>query len=186
MGHFELLMLAVSLSMDAFAVSVCKGLSLPMGRGRTIAKTALTAGAWFGGAQALMPIAGYALGSRFAGAAARWAHVLSFVLLAAIGLGMLRNSRSGELPDESGGMSPAEMLPLAAATSIDALAVGVMLAFLHANLLTSAAVIGAVTFAMSAAGTALGGLFGLRSRNGAEICGGITLIALGVKMLLGG
>ena len=181
MTVFELLMLSVSLSMDAFAVSVCKGLSV----GRVSAREVCTAGTWFGSAQAIMPLAGYALGVRFAGIADKWSHILSFMLLAAIGLGMLKNAGSEDAPQEDG-MGAAAMLPLAAATSIDALAVGVMLAFLHCNILLSSAVIGAVTFAFSAAGMKLGNLFGLRRRRGAELCGGVTLIALGVKMLFAG
>ena len=177
MNAFELLTLAVSLSMDAFAVSVCKGLSA----GTAGAREYLRAGAWFGGAQALMPVAGYLLGIRLADIADRWSHILSFVMLSAIGLNMLKNAGPGER--DEGGLSAAVMLPLAAATSIDALAVGVMLAFLKANILLSAGVIGVVTFLMSAAGIKLGSIFGARYKYGAELSGGVTLIALGVKML---
>lgn len=177
MSVFELLMLSVSLSMDAFAVSVCKGLSL----GRADMSDRLRAGAWFGGAQAVMPVAGYFMGIGLADIAERWAHIFSFVMLSAIGLGMLRNAA----PDGNAGkeMTAAAMLPLAAATSMDALAVGVMLAFLKENIVLSAGVIGGVTFLMSAAGLKLGSIFGTRYKYGAELSGGVTLIALGVKML---
>ncbi len=180
MSVFELLMLAVSLSMDAFAVSVCKGLTI----GRAGVSEHLKAGAWFGGAQALMPVIGYFMGIRLADIADRWAHIFSFVMLSAIGLDMLKNAAPEASPAGEKSMSAAVMLPLAAATSIDALAVGVMLAFLRANIALSAAVIGAVTFLMSMAGIKLGSIFGTKYKYGAELSGGVTLIALGVKILL--
>ena len=164
--------------MDAFAVSVCKGLSLgKAGRGELF-----RAGVWFGGAQALMPVIGYLMGVGLADIAESWSHIFSFVMLSAIGLSMLKNA-APESSELNGAMSAAAMLPLAAATSMDALAVGVMLAFLKANILFSAAVIGSVTFLMSAAGIKLGSIFGTRCKYGAELSGGVTLIALGVKML---
>ena len=181
MGWLELFMLAVSLSMDAFAVSVCKGLSL----GRAGAGDYIRVGAWFGGAQAVMPLAGYCMGVGLADIAEQWTHIFSFVMLSAIGLSMLRSAA----PDDGGEVSPAGettaavMFPLAAATSMDAMAVGVMLAFLKADIFLSAGVIGAVTFVMSAAGLKLGSIFGTRYKYGAELSGGVTLIALGVKML---
>ncbi len=180
MSAFELLMLAVSLSMDAFAVSVCKGLST----GRAGRAEYFKAGAWFGGAQALMPAVGYFMGIRLADIADRWAHIFSFVMLSAIGLDMLKNAAPDAAPAGEKSMTAAVMLPLAAATSIDALAVGVMLAFLRENILVAAGVIGAVTFLMSAAGIKLGSVFGTRYKYGAELSGGVTLIALGVKILL--
>ena len=178
MSAAELVMLAVSLSMDAFAVAVCKGLSI----GRAGRREALRAGAWFGGAQALMPAAGFLMGIKLADIAESWAHIFSFVMLSAIGLGMVKNA-APESEEVGGALSMQAMLPLAAATSMDALAVGVMLAFLKADIFLCSAVIGTVTFCMSAAGLKLGSIFGTRCKYGAELSGGVTLIALGVKML---
>lgn len=177
MNIFDLLLLALSLSMDAFAVSICKGLAVRDAG----TKESFTAGAWFGGAQALMPIVGYSIGSVAASRAGQYSHWIAFFLLSFIGLNMIRESDTEESRND---MSLAEMLPLAAATSIDALAVGVMLSLLHADILLSACVIGAVTFALSAVGVKIGGALGAKYGEGARICGGITLIILGIKFLL--
>ncbi len=182
MGVIELLILAVSLSMDAFAVSICKGLSV----GRVCPKHMLIAGAWFGGFQALMPLVGYLLGVNFADMVNRYSHWIAFFLLAIIGGNMVIEALKGKEEDAGASMSAKSMLPLAIATSIDALAVGVMLAFLKANVVASVTVIGIVTFVISAAGVKIGSIFGTRYKAKAEIAGGIVLILLGVRTLLNG
>ncbi len=179
MGMLELFVVAVGLSMDAFAVSVCKGLSA----GRLRAGQALAAGAWFGGFQALMPLAGFLLGVRFQALIRNIDHWIAFALLCLIGAGMLREAR-GEDEAVSASFAPAAMLPLAVATSIDALAVGVTFAFLKVDIVPAVLAIGVTTFAFSAVGVYLGSAFGARWRAGAECFGGIVLILMGVKILL--
>ena len=182
MGFIELLLLAVSLSMDAFAVSVCKGLALP----RITGKQACLVGAWFGGFQVLMPAIGYLLGSAFAQYITSFDHWIAFVLLAVIGANMIKESRGGE-EHADGSLTWRAMLPLAVATSIDALAVGVTFAFLiesTAELIFAFCVIGVTTFSLSAAGVRLGHTVGLKYKSRAELVGGIILILLGVKILL--
>ena len=155
MSLLELFAIAVGLSMDAFAVSVCKGLSLRRyGPGRS-----LTAGIYFGGFQALMPLIGWALGVRFQQAIANVDHWIAFGLLTLIGINMLREARQeGDSLDEA--MGPAAMLPLAVATSIDALAVGVTFAFLQVSILPAVSFIGVTTFVLSALGVWAGSAFG--------------------------
>ncbi|MCI9580998.1 MAG: manganese efflux pump [Oscillospiraceae bacterium] len=178
MSLLELFAIAVGLSMDAFAVSVCKGLSLRRyGPGRS-----LTAGIYFGGFQALMPLIGWALGVRFQQAIANVDHWIAFGLLTLIGINMLREARQeGDSLDEA--MGPAAMLPLAVATSIDALAVGVTFAFLQVSILPAVSFIGVTTFVLSALGVWAGSAFGARWRERAEQAGGIILILMGVKIL---
>ena len=178
MSLLELFAIAVGLSMDAFAVSVCKGLSLRRyGPGRS-----LTAGIYFGGFQALMPLIGWALGVRFQQAIASVDHWIAFGLLTLIGINMLREARQeGDSLDEA--MGPAAMLPLAVATSIDALAVGVTFAFLQVSILPAVSFIGVTTFVLSALGVWAGSAFGARWRERAEQAGGIILILMGVKIL---
>ena len=178
MSLLELFAIAVGLSMDAFAVSVCKGLSLRRyGPGRS-----LTAGIYFGGFQALMPLFGWALGVRFQQAIANVDHWIAFGLLTLIGINMLREARQeGDSLDEA--MGPAAMLPLAVATSIDALAVGVTFAFLQVSILPAVSFIGVTTFVLSALGVWVGSAFGARWRERAEQAGGIILILMGVKIL---
>lgn len=179
MGFFELFAIAVGLSMDAFAVSVCKGLSSAGARLRHC----LTCGAWFGGFQALMPLAGWLLGARFQEMISGIDHWIAFLLLGLIGVNMIRESREdGESVDCS--FSPGSMLPLAVATSIDALVVGITFAFLRTPILPSAALIGLTTFVLSAAGVKMGAAFGARSRARAELAGGVILILMGAKILL--
>ena len=179
MTFTELFLLAVGLAMDAFAVSVCKGLALS----RVDMKKALAAGLWFGGFQALMPLLGYLLGSRFASYIADFDHWIAFVLLALIGGNMIRESLGDEEEaDASFGLRA--MLPLALATSIDALAVGLTFAFLSVRVLPAVTLIGVVTLVISTAGVKLGNLFGARFRGKAEFAGGLILILLGVKILL--
>lgn len=179
MGLLELFSIAVAMSMDAFAVSVCKGLSVQ----RVKPRHALLAGLYFGGFQFLMPVVGYLLGVSFAGLIQSVDHWIVFGLLSVIGLSMIRESRSkaDELNDDFGLRT---MLLLAVATSIDALAVGVSFAFLQVSILPSAGLIGVTTFALSALGIYVGSIFGARFKSAAELAGGVILILIGLKTLL--
>ena len=181
MSIVELFILAVGLSMDAFAVSICKGLSL----GKIKPKHMCIAGAWFGGFQALMPLIGYYLGSLFADMVTRYSHWVAFALLLAIGGNMIKESL-GEEENVSNDMGFKSMLLLAIATSIDALAVGVSLAFLKVAILPAVLFIGCITFVCSAAGIKIGSIFGTKYKSKAELCGGIILILIGLKILLEG
>ncbi len=180
MGLWELFILAVGLSMDAFAVSVCKGLAMK----RINWKKMLIVSLWFGGFQALMPIVGYLLGAQFSDRITSIDHWIAFVLLAAIGANMIKEalSKDEEKCDDSLGFRT--MLVLAIATSIDALAVGVTFAFLNVNLGFAVTFIGVTTFVISAVGVKVGNVFGARYKSKAELAGGIILILLGLKILL--
>ncbi len=180
MNIFELFLLAVGLSMDAFAVAICKGLALKKTDGKSMALV----GVWFGGFQALMPVAGYLVGVQFKEAITAVDHWIAFGLLAVIGGNMIREAVSGGEEAEDASLAPKNMLPLALATSIDALAVGVGFAFLDVNIGAAAGFIGVVTFLLSAAGVKVGGVFGAKYKNRAEIAGGVILILLGTKILL--
>lgn len=180
MNIFELFILAIGLSMDAFAVSVCKGLSL----GRIDAKHMCIAGAWFGGFQALMPLVGYFGGRFFADKVTRYSHWVAFVLLVFIGAGMIKESKEEEHVNAD--MDIKSMFILAVATSIDALAVGVTFAFLKVEIVSAVSFIGVITFVCSVAGVKTGSLFGMKYKSKAELCGGIILILTGTKMLLEG
>ena len=179
MNIFELFILAIGLSMDAFAVSVCKGLSL----GRINAKHMCIAGAWFGGFQALMPLVGYFGGRFFADKVTRYSHWVAFVLLVFIGAGMIKESKEEHVNAD---MDIKSMFILAVATSIDALAVGVTFAFLKVEIVSAVSFIGGITFVCSAAGVKIGSLFGMKYKSKAELCGGIILILIGTKILLEG
>jgi putative Mn2+ efflux pump MntP len=184
MTILELFLIAVGLSMDAFAVSVCKGLAMQ----KLNMKKALTAGIWFGGFQALMPSIGYFLGSAFTAMIQSVDHWVAFILLSFIGINMIREAVSeGESCDsKTAGDStdPRTMFLLAVATSIDALAVGVTFAFLKVNILQAVLFIGLVTFCFSVGGVVIGNRFGSRFKSKAEIAGGIILIAIGLKILI--
>ena len=184
MGLLELLILAVGLAMDAFAVSICKGLSIR----RLKLGHCLLVGLWFGAFQALMPTLGYFLGSTFAQLVQAIDHWIAFVLLCFIGGSMIRESRSEEDEEEmDASFRPKEMLTMAVATSIDALAVGVSFAFLgmgQGEILSAAGLIAATTFVFSAVGVSVGSVFGSRFKSKAELCGGVILILIGLKILL--
>ena len=180
MRLYELFIIAVSLSMDAFAVSVCKGLSVERPR----LSHCLTCGGWFGAFQALMPLLGWLLGVRFQGMIVSVDHWIAFVLLGLIGFNMVRESRGGEAEELDASFSPRAMLPLAVATSIDALAVGVTFAFLRVDILPAVALIGVCTFVISAIGVKVGNVFGVRYKSKAELFGGMVLVLIGVKILL--
>ena len=170
MNLAELFILAVGLSMDAFAVSICKGLSL----GKTKARHSLTAGIYFGGFQALMPLIGYFLGIRFQTMIQSFDHWIAFILLSVIGLNMIKEARSQE--ECSCSMEPKAMFPLAVATSIDALAVGVTFAFLKVDIVPAVSFIGVVTFILSAAGIKIGSVFGVKYKSRAEVLVGIKIL----------
>ena len=181
MGLVELFLLAVGLSMDAFAVSVCKGLSTQ----KLKWKHYLTIGLWFGGFQALMPTIGYFLGSTFEAYITSVDHWVAFVLLSLIGGNMLREGLSKETSEESNSsFSFKTMLVFAVATSIDALAVGVTFAFLQVSILPAVCFIGATTFILSCIGIRIGHVFGLKYKSRAELFGGAVLILMGTKILL--
>ena len=175
----EMFLIAVGVSMDAFAISICKGLSVE----RVEKKHLLSAGLWFGGAQALMPLIGYFLGKGFSYVIESLDHWVSFVLLALIGINMIRESR-GEAEKLDASFSARAMFPLAIADSIDALAVGVTFAFLKVKILPAVLLIGATTFLFSVAGVKIGNQFGARYKSRAELAGGIILILMGLTILL--
>lgn len=180
MGFGALFVLAVGLSMDAFAVAVCKGLSIRALKLRH----AVIVGAWFGAFQALMPAAGWLLGSAFADRIAAIDHWIAFVLLALIGGKMIREALSPEEEERDPSLAPMTMLLLAVATSIDALAVGITFAFLRVDILPAVTLIGVCTFVLSAAGVEIGHLFGARYKSRAELAGGVVLVLIGLKILL--
>lgn len=179
MTLFDLILIAISLSMDAFAVSICKGLSVH----KVSFAHAMTCGLWFGGFQFLMPTLGFFLGDRFAVVLTNFGPWVAFVLLAIIGVNMMRESFGGDekLDDD---YSAKTMLPLAVATSIDALAVGITFAFLQVNMYIALPLIGGVTFLLSFAGVKLGHAFGAKYKSKAECLGGLVLILIGLKILL--
>ena len=184
MGFAELLLLAVGLSMDAFAVSICKGLSMK----KASLGAGAICGAWFGGFQALMPLIGFFLGTLFAGAIEAFDHWVAFGLLVIIGVNMLKEafSKEGECEDcNNADLSVKTMFVMAVATSIDALAVGISLAMAgDANIWIAIALIGAITFVMCAIGVKIGNVFGSRFEKKAQVAGGVILILLGCKILL--
>lgn len=180
MGIGELFLLAVGLSMDAFAVSVCKGLAMK----RATLKAEATCGLWFGGFQALMPFLGYLLGITFSSLITNVDHWIAFVLLAFIGFNMIREARSEEENESNDRFDFKTMLPLAVATSIDALAVGVTFAFLQVNIVPAVSFIGCITFILSAIGLKAGNIIGAKNRSRAEFAGGLVLILMGIKILL--
>ncbi len=179
MGIAELFLIAVGLSMDAFAVSVCKGLAMPQ---CTWGKSGVV-GVWFGGFQALMPVLGYLLGVQFKDVITSVDHWVAFVLLGLIGSNMVQGAVSGEEEMADASLSVRTMLGLSVATSIDALAVGVTFAFLQVDIVPAVAFIGVTTFTLSAAGVKIGSIFGLRYKAKAEMAGGLILILMGFKIL---
>lgn len=186
MGLLELFLIAVGVSMDAFAVSVCKGLGMRRLDGRQAAVIAL----FFGGFQGLMPVLGWALGTQFERYITPVDHWIAFVLLAFIGGKMLweaaheEGGGAGAACPVDGRLDLRELTMLAIATSIDALAVGITFAFLRVDIVSAAGLIGATTFAFSLVGVAVGHRFGARYEKPAAIVGGIVLILIGTKILL--
>ena len=185
MTILELFILAVGLSMDAFAVAVCKGLAI----GRIQGKHVVIVGLWFGGFQALMPLIGYLLGSSFAEYIAAVDHWIAMILLCLIGGNMIRESQDRDPEHVNPSLGVKTMFIMAVATSIDALAVGVTFAFLEvrilpAVILPAVSFIGVITFLLSALGVKIGSIFGTKYKSKAELLGGIILILLGIKILL--
>ena len=179
MGIIEVLLIAVGVSMDAFAVSMAKGISAH----RVGWRHALLAGLCFGGFQALMPCIGYFLGLGFAAFIGQWDHWVAWLLLTLIGANMVKESFSKEEDEVSGGWGFWHMLTLAVATSIDALAVGVSFAFLEMSIWMPIIIIGITTMMFSIAGVLLGKKAGERFKSKAELAGGLVLIAIGIKIL---
>lgn len=179
MGIIEVLLIAVGVSMDAFAVSVAKGISAH----RVGWRHALLAGSWFGGFQALMPCIGYFLGLGFATFIGQWDHWVAWSLLSLIGANMVKESFSKDEDEVAGGWGFWHMLTLAVATSIDALAVGVSFAFLEMSIWMPIIIIGITTMMFSIAGVLLGKKVGERFKSKAELVGGLVLIAIGIKIL---
>lgn len=183
MKFAELLLLAVGLSMDAFAVSICKGLSVK----KAGIKESTICGVWFGGFQAIMPIIGFFLGRMFADAIKAFDHWVAFGLLAIIGINMLKEAfeKGCDCENHNADFSFKTMFVMAVATSIDAMAVGISLAMAgNVNIFTAVLLIGVITFAFSAAGVQVGNVFGSRFEKKAQAAGGIILILLGLKILL--
>ena len=184
MGFIELFLLGVGLSMDAFAVSVCKGLAMK----KATLKSQMTCGLWFGGFQALMPLIGFFLGAMFADAIKSFDHWIAFGLLALIGANMLKEALEQECDcceNHDADMSVKTMFVMAVATSIDALAVGISLAMAgDVNIWAAIALIGVTTCILSALGVKIGNIFGSRYEKKAEFAGGVILILLGLKILL--
>ena len=180
MTVFEIFLIGIGLSMDAFAVSICKGLSVGKVNGRHM----LTAGLWFGGFQALMPLIGYLLGSTFEQYVTSIDHWIAFILLSIIGANMIKESFDKDSEKQNASFSFMSMLMVAVATSIDALAVGITFAFLQVNIWLAIAVIGCTTFVISAAGIKIGSIFGAKYKAKAEFFGGSVLICRGIKILV--
>ncbi|MBR6533229.1 MAG: manganese efflux pump [Clostridia bacterium] len=181
MGIIELLILAIGLSMDAFAVAVCKGLATYKLKKRHMIIT----GAWFGGFQALMPLLGYFLGTTFEKYVTAVDHYIAFILLGGIGANMIKEAFSKEENETDCSFSFKTMLIMAIATSIDALAVGITFALLpDVNIFAAVLFIGIITFTLSAIGVKIGNVFGAKWKSKAEFLGGFILIILGVKILI--
>lgn len=180
MDLLSLFLIAVGLSMDAFAVSVCKGLATPKYK----LKYSMICGAWFGGFQALMPTVGYLLGVNFKKYITAIDHWIAFVLLALIGFNMIREALKNDDEGADPSFTAKSMLLLAIATSIDALAIGITFAFLDVNIVAAVLFIGVCTFVISAAGVKIGSAFGTRFKSKAEIAGGVILIILGLRILV--
>ena len=186
MNFIELILIAIGLSMDAFAVSIGKGLSLK----KIKLSHALKVGLWFGGFQALMPLIGYLLGSTFADVVSTFDHWVAFILLALIGGNMLKESFEKDEDDcdcnkkEKNSFAVATMFTLAVATSIDALAIGVTFAFFKVAIIPAITIIGITTFLFSIAGLKIGNIFGCKYKSHAELMGGVILILIGLKILL--
>ncbi len=179
MQIWEIIILGIGLSMDAFAVAVCKGLASR----EFSAKIAIVVGIWFGLFQAAMPLIGYFLGTLFYDLIADFDHWIAFVILAFIGGKMIYEAVKGEEKQDAS-IAFAAMLPLAIGTSIDAMAAGITLSFSSTNIFAAVAIIGAITFCLSALGVKIGNIFGAKFKSKAEITGGVILILLGIKILV--
>ena len=179
MDLLTLLTLAVGLAMDAFAVSICKGLAMR----EKVLKKGIIVGLWFGGFQALMPTIGFFLGTQFKDQITSIDHWIAFVLLGLIGINMVKEALSNDEEQADDSIAVKEMFMLAVATSIDALAVGITFAFLNVHIVSASSMIGVCTFLISFVGVKIGNIFGTKYRSKAELAGGIILILLGFKIL---
>ena len=179
MDLLTLLTLAVGLAMDAFAVSICKGLAMR----EKVLKKGIIVGLWFGGFQALMPTIGFFLGTQFKDQITSIDHWIAFVLLGLIGINMVKEALSNDEEQADDSIAVKEMFMLAVATSIDALAVGITFAFLNVHIVSAASMIGVCTFLISFVGVKIGNIFGTKYKSKAELAGGIILILLGFKIL---
>ena len=179
MDLLTLLTLAVGLAMDAFAVSICKGLAMR----EKVLKKGVIVGLWFGGFQALMPTIGFFLGTQFKDQITSIDHWIAFVLLGLIGINMVKEALSNDEEQADDSIAVKEMLMIAVATSIDALAVGITFAFLNVHIVSAASMIGVCTFLISFVGVKIGNIFGTKYKSKAELAGGIILILLGFKIL---
>ena len=179
MDLLTLLTLAVGLAMDAFAVSICKGLAMR----EKVLKKGIIVGLWFGGFQALMPTIGFLLGTQFKDQITSIDHWIAFVLLGLIGINMVKEALSNDEEQADDSIAVKEMFMLAVATSIDALAVGITFAFLNVHIVSAVSMIGVCTFLISFAGVKIGNIFGTKYKSKAELAGGIILILLGFKIL---
>lgn len=181
MGVLEIIVISIGLAMDAFAVSVCKGLAMK----KLDIKKMIIVGLYFGGFQGIMPLVGYLLGANFESFVTKVDHWIAFVLLSIIGINMIKEAFKSECDCESHNDSVAfkTMIGLAIATSIDALAVGITLAFLKANLMAVVLSIGIITFVLSMMGVWIGNKFGNKYESKAQITGGLILIIMGAKIL---
>ena len=180
MSIVELFLIAIGLSMDAFAVAICSGLEMK----KATVKSALIIGLYFGVFQALMPLVGYLVGTQFSETIESIDHWVAFVLLAIIGGKMILESFEKDCPQTETSLEFTKMLPLAIATSIDALAVGVSFAFLKVEIISSVSIIGITTFALSMLGVKIGNVFGMKFKSKAELVGGVILVLIGLKILL--
>lgn len=180
MSLLSLFLIAVGLSMDAFAVSICKGLAMQ----KTTLKKSCIVGLWFGVFQALMPALGFLLGIQFERYITSVDHWIAFALLGIIGASMIKEALSQNEESANDSLDPKTMFLLAVATSIDALAIGVTFAFLQVNIIPAVSFIGIITFLLSVAGVKVGNVFGFRYKSRAELAGGILLICMGTKILL--
>lgn len=180
MGIFEILFISIGLAMDAFAVSICKGISMS----KMNWKKAIIIGLYFGGFQALMPLIGYLLGISFESIVTSIDHWIAAIFLSVLGLKMMKEAFETNAKDENDDVSFKTMIVLAIATSIDALAIGITFAFLNVNIVLSVFLIGIITFVLSIIGTKIGNRFGDKYGNKAELVGGTILILIGIKILL--
>ena len=180
MSNLTLFIIALGLSMDAFAVSICKGLAMQ----KISLKKAAIVGLWFGGFQGLMPYIGYILGSQFEHYITAIDHWIAFILLGLIGISMIKEALGKEEECQDDSLSFKTMIILAVATSIDALAVGITFAFLKVTIIPAVLFIGVITFILSMVGVKVGNVFGIRYKSKAELAGGIILILMGTKILL--
>lgn len=180
MSFLELFLIAIGLSMDAFAVAICKGLSMQ----KMNVKNAITIGLYFGGFQAVMPFIGYLLGSQFQDTIRSIDHWIAFILLGIIGINMIRDSLRKDIESCDASVAAKDMIILAVATSIDALAIGISLAFLQVDILPAVSFIGITTFILSIVGVKVGTVFGCKYKSKAEFAGGLILVFMGTKILI--